>query len=69
LVAGFKPPHGVRLITTQDTTYAATHLAAFNTAAVLLRPDRYILGSADTLEELIALLPLLSQKSQEKEMI
>jgi 3-(3-hydroxy-phenyl)propionate hydroxylase len=68
LVAGFKPPHGVRLITTQDTTFAATHLAAFNTAAVLLRPDRYILGSANTLEELIALLPLLSQKSQEKEM-
>ena len=68
LVAGFEPPHGVRLITTQDANGAATHLAAFNTAAVLLRPDRYILGSADTLEELTALLPLLSQKSQEKEM-
>ena len=67
LVADFKPPHGVRLITTHDTTDAATHLAAFNTAAVLLRSDRYILGSADTLEELIALLPLLSQKSQKKE--
>lgn len=68
LAVGFKPPKGVRLITTQDAVEAATHLAAFNTAAVLLRPDRYILGSAETLEVLVALLPILSQNSQEKEM-
>ncbi len=68
LLSGFKPPEGVCLVTTEDAHDAGVHLAAFDTGAVLLRPDRYILGCAANQEELLGLLPLLSIKPHEKEM-
>lgn len=69
LVAEFAPPEDVCLITTEDSWDATAHLDALDTRAVLLRPDRYILGCAGSAEELAGLLPLLSQKSHAKEVI
>jgi 3-(3-hydroxy-phenyl)propionate hydroxylase len=59
LARGYLPPAGVALVTTDDAPDATAHLNAFGTRAVLLRPDRYILGSAETAEELTALAELL----------
>ncbi len=69
LASWFTPPGNVCLITTEDCREAAAHLAAFESGAVLLRPDRYILGCADSPEELAGLLPLLSHKAQEEKVI
>lgn len=54
------PIPGIARITTDDVPDAARHLAAFETRAVLLRPDRYILGTADTAADLGALAALWS---------
>jgi len=59
LAQGYLSPAGVALLTTQDAPDAAKHLEAFGTLAVLLRPDRYILGSAETAEALNTLAELL----------
>ncbi len=45
-------PENIAVVTTEDAPEAGDHLAAFNTRAVVLRPDRYILGSADTAKAL-----------------
>ncbi|PWC36008.1 bifunctional 3-(3-hydroxy-phenyl)propionate/3-hydroxycinnamic acid hydroxylase [Azospirillum sp. TSO35-2] len=61
LVAGLRVPATVALVTTADAPDAAGHLARFGARAVLLRPDRYILGTAETAEglaDLLAALPL-----------
>lgn len=53
-------PEGVALVTTADAPDLAGHLAAVGMPAVLLRADRYILGTADTaadLDVLFAHLP------------
>lgn len=52
---------GLAVLTTDEAPEAVEHLAAFGTRAVLLRPDRYILGSAETPEQLAALTRLLPQ--------
>ena len=50
------PVNGVAVVSTRDAPDVALHLARFSTKAALLRPDRFILGTADTPEELSALL-------------
>ena len=67
LAAQIALPDNICLVTPEQAPDAAAHLAAFDTAAVLLRADRYILGCADTAQELVALLPLLSNQPQQKE--
>jgi 3-(3-hydroxy-phenyl)propionate hydroxylase len=72
LAEGFTPPEGVVLLTTDDAPEAAAHLARFNIGAVLLRPDRYILGSANTPAELVSLrelLPEIQYETQVQEMV
>ena len=49
-------PAGVALVTPATAPDAAAHLARLSTRAVLLRPDRHTLGSAETPAELSALL-------------
>ena len=46
---------GVALVTT-SVSNAADHLAKLGASATVLRPDRHTLGSADTREDLVALL-------------
>lgn len=58
LVAGLTLPPGVALITPETAPDAADHLASLGTRAVLLRPDRHSLGTADTPAELAALVAL-----------
>lgn len=56
LAAGLTLPEDVALVTTQMCPDAAGHLLRLGARAVVLRPDRYTLGSADTQEELRALM-------------
>lgn len=49
-------PPDVALITTETSPNAIEHLARFSARAVVLRPDRYTLGTADTVEQLATLL-------------
>jgi 3-(3-hydroxy-phenyl)propionate hydroxylase len=59
LACGMAPLVGAALITTLDAPEAAGHLDAIPARAVLLRPDRYILGVADTSDDLAALAALI----------
>lgn len=45
-------PEGLAVVSTEDSPEAAAQLARVGTRAVLLRPDRYILGSADDADSL-----------------
>ena len=63
LARGYLPPAGVALLTTDDAPDLTGHLETLGTRAVLLRPDRYILGSAETKEELDALSELLPTRN------
>ena len=72
LVAGLHVPPGVALVTTKEAPDATVHLARFGVRAALLRPDRYIFGTADTVEEvvdLLAALPLSPVAQPELEMV
>lgn len=55
LVRGDALPDGLAVVTTDDAPDAEAQLARFGTRAVLLRPDRHILGAADDAEGLAAL--------------
>ena len=44
-------PEGLAVVTTDDAPDAEAQLARFGTRAVVLRPDRHILGAADDAEE------------------
>ena len=71
LVADLHVPAGVALVTTEEAPDAAAHLARFSTRAALLRPDRYVFGTAETAEELadlLAALPLSPVNLPEPEM-
>jgi 3-(3-hydroxy-phenyl)propionate hydroxylase len=48
IAADVAVPDTVALVTTDTAPDAARHLARFGVAAALLRPDRYIFGTADT---------------------
>lgn len=52
-------PDGVKLVTEKEAGTLPEHLAAFDARAVLLRPDRYILGTAGNASELDSLWRLL----------
>lgn len=56
LARGLDLPAGVALVSTANSPDAAEHLARFGVGAVLLRPDRHTLGSADTQAELAQLV-------------
>lgn len=45
-------PDGLAIVSTQNAPDVQDHLARFSTKAALLRPDRFILGTADTPQEL-----------------
>ena len=47
-------PEGLEVVSTDDS-FDAQHLARLDTRAVVLRPDRYILGSADDRNSLVNL--------------
>lgn len=49
-------PNGLAVVSTRDASDVQNHLARFSTKAALLRPDRFILGTADTPQELATLL-------------
>lgn len=55
LVRGAALPAGLAVVTTDDAPDAEAQLARFGTRAVVLRPDRHILGAADDAESLAAL--------------
>jgi 3-(3-hydroxy-phenyl)propionate hydroxylase len=72
LVANLRVPPEVALVTIKDAPDVAAHLARFGVRAALLRPDRYVLGTADTVEELgdlLTMLPLSLIVQQEPEMV
>lgn len=72
LASGLALPPAIALVTPESAPGAAEELARFGAHAVLLRPDRYIFGSADTPEALAALLaevPPLPAMSHELELI
>lgn len=48
LANGLTLPEGMALITAEGAPDVASHLARFSTRAALLRPDRFILGTAET---------------------
>ncbi|MDA4846594.1 bifunctional 3-(3-hydroxy-phenyl)propionate/3-hydroxycinnamic acid hydroxylase [Hoeflea poritis] len=56
LVDQLSAPEGTAIVSTTASADAAEHLAQVGARAVILRPDRYILGAADTAEELTQLL-------------
>lgn len=56
LVQGLRQRSGLGLVTTQDAPDAKAHLDRLGVGAVLLRPDRYILGTANTEQELTVLI-------------
>lgn len=58
------PPEGLAIVSTQNAPDVQDHLARFSTKAALLRPDRFILGTAETAEELAALLRQVSRNKQ-----
>lgn len=59
LVQGLCLPPGVALVTPATSPDAQAQLARLNTRAVVLRPDRHTLATAETPAELAALLPLI----------
>lgn len=58
LVEGANLPEDLAVVSTATSPDAAAQLERFATRAVLLRPDRHVLASADTAEELATLLSL-----------
>jgi 3-(3-hydroxy-phenyl)propionate hydroxylase len=56
LAAQLLCPRDVVLVTTRDAPDVATHLGRFGASAVLLRPDRFILGTAATAQEVADML-------------
>ena len=72
LAEGLVLPAEVALVSTATSPDAAGHLARLGVGAVLLRPDRYTLGAADTQAELAQLLDLALPnpvKSKQSEMV
>jgi 3-(3-hydroxy-phenyl)propionate hydroxylase len=59
LVADLRLPGGVAVLTTEEAPDAAADLVRLGVSAALLRPDRYVFGTADTAEELADLLAAL----------
>ena len=59
LAAEIALPEGVALVTTQNAPDVAAHLARFGTRAALLRPDRFVLGTAGTAQATADLLSRL----------
>ena len=57
LLQDLQIPEGLAVLVAEDTIDANEHLAAFDTNAVLLRPDKYILASASSAAEIAAFLP------------
>ncbi|OWT57542.1 bifunctional 3-(3-hydroxy-phenyl)propionate/3-hydroxycinnamic acid hydroxylase MhpA [Candidimonas nitroreducens] len=70
LARGLALPDSVELVTPETSPDAATHLAQFGARAVVLRPDRYTLGTAETPQALGAIVarilpcPLQLQKTE-----
>jgi 3-(3-hydroxy-phenyl)propionate hydroxylase len=56
ILADIELPDTIALVATDTAPDAAAHLARFGIAAALLRPDRYIFGTADTSASLRGLL-------------
>jgi 3-(3-hydroxy-phenyl)propionate hydroxylase len=56
LAAGLTVSEEIALVTTANAPDVALHLARFQSRAVLLRPDRFILGTAETLQQVEALV-------------
>jgi 3-(3-hydroxy-phenyl)propionate hydroxylase len=55
LLHGAVLPEGLEVVSTDDSPDAKAHLARLDTRAVMLRPDRFILGSADDQNSLVNL--------------
>ena len=55
LLQGTKLPEGIAVVSTDDSPDAASQLARFRARAALLRPDRYILGTAEDEDDLAEL--------------
>lgn len=58
LAEGLTLPEGMALVTTATSPDAAAQLARLDTRAVVLRPDRHTLGTAETRAELESLIAL-----------
>ena len=56
LIAGFRPSGDIARLSTKQAPLAKRHLAAVETRAVLLRPDRYVFGTAHTPGQLAELI-------------
>lgn len=59
IVKGLTLPKSVKSLTTDVCQALSEHLESFDARAILLRPDRYILGTARTQEDIGSLLDLL----------
>lgn len=60
LLSGVRVPTGLAVVTTAESPDLAAHLARFGARAALVRPDRYLLGTASDpadVADLLALLP------------
>lgn len=59
IAAGLTLPQGVELVTTENAPDVASHLARFGVQAALLRPDRFVLATAETAQEAAGMLSRL----------